>query len=102
MFVFGGRESCSYDYIHILKNHGIIPSMADTGVSVDNPYAESLNRSLKVEEVYLNAYESFEEARDSIARYISVYNTTRLHSSLRYLSPSQFEANYKLTVSKVS
>jgi transposase InsO family protein len=95
-----GVQYCSRDYIKILKNHNIIPSMADVGVSVDNPYAESLNRSIKVEEVYMNAYESFEEAKDSIQKYIEVYNTKRLHSSLGYISPVQFEANYKLTVSK--
>ena len=76
--------------------------MADVGISVDNPYAESLNRSIKVEEVYLHAYESFEEAKESIGKYIRVYNETRLHSSIGYMSPMQFEANYQLTcVSKI-
>jgi putative transposase len=56
--------------------------MADVGVSVDNPHAESFNRSLKVEEVYLNNYDTVEEARASIATYIACYNTKRLHSSL--------------------
>jgi putative transposase len=97
-----GVQYCSHEYIGILKDNGITPSMADVGVSVDNPYAESLNRSIKVEEVYLNAYESFEEARSSIGKYISVYNTKRLHSSLGYVSPVTYEANYKLTLSKVS
>ena len=45
-----GVQYCSYDYIEILKKNNIIPSMADVGISVDNPYAESLNRSIKVEE----------------------------------------------------
>lgn len=89
-----GVQYASHDYIGIEKNHGIIPSMADIGVSVDNPYAESLNRSIKVEEVYLHAYESFEEARDSLFRYIGVYNTKRLHSSLGYMSPVKYEMNY--------
>ncbi len=68
--------------------------MADVGISVDNPYAEALNRSIKVEEVYLHAYESFAEAKESIQKYIEVYNTKRLHSSLGYVSPVEFEANY--------
>ena len=54
-----GSQYCSHEYIRILKEHGITPSMADVGKSVDNPHAESFNRSLKVEEVYLNVYESF-------------------------------------------
>lgn len=97
-----GVQYCSYDYIDILKQHQITPSMASVGMSVDNPYAESLNRSIKVEEVYRNAYESFREAEVSIGKYIEVYNTKRLHSSLGYVSPMTYEATYKLTeVSKV-
>ena len=98
-----GAQYCSYDYIKILKENGITPSMADVGISVDNPYAESLNRSIKVEEVHLHAYESFEEAKDSIEKYILVYNTKRLHSSLGYVSPMTYEANYQLkNISKIS
>jgi transposase InsO family protein len=97
-----GVQYCSHDYIDILKANNITPSMADVGVSVDNPYAESLNRSIKVEEVYLHAYESLQEAHDSIEKYILVYNTKRLHSSLGYISPVTYEANYQLmSVSKV-
>lgn len=97
-----GVQYCSYDYIKILKENNITPSMADVGMSVDNPYAESLNRSIKVEEVYLHAYESFEEAKVSIEKYILVYNTKRLHSSLGYMSPMNYikkweEENYQLT-----
>jgi putative transposase len=91
-----GVQYCSYDYIDILKSNKIIPSMASVGMSVDNPYAESLNRSIKVEEVYLNSYESLKEARCSIEKYVKVYNEKRLHSSLGYVSPLTFEANYKL------
>lgn len=90
-----GVQYCSHEYIGILKENNITPSMADVGVSVDNPYAESLNRSIKVEEVYLHAYESFEEAKSSIQKYIQVYNTTRLHSSLGYMSPLEYEKDYE-------
>lgn len=97
-----GVQYCSSDYINILKTNNTTPSMADVGVSVDNPYAESLNRSIKVEEVYLHAYESLEEAIHSMRKYIEVYNTKRLHSSLGYMCPVEYEANYQLTsVSKV-
>ena len=92
-----GVQYCSGDYVEILKVHQITPSMADVGMSVDNPYAESLNRSIKVEEVYLHAYESFDEAKSSIQKYIEVYNTKRLHSSIGYMCPAEYEANYQLT-----
>lgn len=97
-----GVQYCSYDYINILKENQITPSMAEVGLSVDNPYAESLNRTIKVEEVYLKAYESLAEAESSIQKYIEVYNTKRLHSSLGYVSPAEYEANYQLeNLSKV-
>lgn len=96
-----GVQYCSHEYIRILRANNITPSMADVGMSVDNPYAESLNRSIKVEEVYLHAYESFSEAKESIEKYIMVYNTKRLHSSLGYISPVKFEANYQLAVAKI-
>jgi putative transposase len=95
-----GGQYCSREYQNELQKQNITPSMADVGVSVDNPFAESFNRSLKVEEVYLNAYESIAEARASIASYIVCYNTKRLHSSLGYIPPVEFEANYQMEVSK--
>jgi putative transposase len=95
-----GGQYCSREHQNELQKQNITPSMADVGVSVDNPFAESFNRSLKVEEVYLNAYESIAEARASIASYIVCYNTKRLHSSLGYIPPVEFEANYQMEVSK--
>lgn len=94
-----GSQYCSHEYQKQLSEYGIKPSMADVGVSVDNPFAESFNRSLKVEEVYLNVYENATEARVSIAEYIECYNTKRLHSSLGYVPPVEFEANYQMEVS---
>lgn len=92
-----GSQYCSYEYQALLKSCDIKPSMADTGVSVDNPFAESFNRSLKVEEVYLNAYEDLAEAKVSIQEYITCYNCKRLHSSLGYVPPVEFETNYYQT-----
>jgi putative transposase len=94
-----GGQYCSHEYQAELRNYHIKPSMADVGLSVDNPLAESFNRSLKVEEVYLNVYENVTEARASIAEYIECYNTKRLHSSLGYVPPVEFEANYQMGVS---
>jgi transposase InsO family protein len=93
-----GVQYCSSEYINILKANNITPSMADVGISVDNPYAESLNRSIKVEEVYLHAYESFEEAKSSIQKYIWVYNNRRLHSSLGYMSPVEYESRLQMSI----
>ncbi len=88
-----GVQYCSHDYQKILKDHNITPSMADVGISVDNPHAESFNKSLKVEEVYYQAYETMIEARESILEYIECYNTRRLHSSIGYVPPLEYEMN---------
>jgi putative transposase len=90
-----GGQYCSYAHTNLLKENGVKISMADTGVSVDNPYAESWNRTLKVEEVYLSDYETIEDARRSIKRFIEeAYNKKRLHSSIGYQPPEEFEREW--------
>ena len=92
-----GGQYCAHEYVKKLEDAGVKISMADTGVSVDNPYSESFNRTLKVEEVYLKNYESFEEARTSIAHFINdVYHAKRLHQSLDYHTPDEFYASWTL------
>ena len=54
-----------------------------------NVFVERLWRSVKYEEVYLRAYESVNEARSSIGRYLDFYNTKRPHQSLDGATPDQ-------------
>jgi putative transposase len=57
--------------------------------------AESFFKTLKQEEVYLKQYQTFEEAQTNIGKFIEdVYNTKRLHSSLGYVLPIEFEMAY--------
>lgn len=88
-----GGQYCAREYVDLLTKHKVEISMADAGMSVDNPHAESLNRTLKVEEVYLKEYRTVDDARREIKYFIEVvYNTKRLHSSIGYVPPEEFEA----------
>ena len=74
---------------------GIQSSMSAKGNAYDNAKAESFFKTLKQEEVYLKAYQTFEEASTNIGQFIDdVYNTKRFHSSLGYVPPDEFEMAY--------
>jgi len=88
-----GSQYASDDYRHLLQSHGIDCSMSGKGDCWDNAVMESFFGTLKTELVNHEHYETREQARASIFEYIEVfYNRKRLHSSLGYLSPEQFEA----------
>src|SRR5258705_755548 len=72
----------------LLKN-GIAISMDGKGAWRDNVFVERLWRSVKYEEVYLRAYDSVSDARNSNGRYLDFYNGRRPHSSLDGATPTQ-------------
>jgi transposase InsO family protein len=87
-----GVQYASDAYIERLDQFNIQKSMSRRGNPYDNAFAESFNKTLKVEEVYINEYETFEEAYKNIKHFIElVYNKKRLHSSLGYVPPEEFE-----------
>jgi putative transposase len=92
-----GVQYASGEYVARLEQIGARISMAAVGNPYENAKAESFFRTLKVEEVYLNEYRTYEEAEQNIGEFIEeVYNKKRLHSSLGYLPPVEFEAQHAL------
>jgi putative transposase len=92
-----GVQYASTRYVERLHEVQACISMSATGNCYDNAKAESFFKTLKYEEVYLKHYRTFEEAESNLRRFIEdVYNTKRLHSSLDYLPPSEFEATYRM------
>jgi transposase InsO family protein len=87
-----GVQYAAYAYTDLLKLHGIHISMAAAGKAEENGYAERFMRTIKEEEVYLSEYFNFGDALQQIRHFIEdVYNTKRIHSSLGYLTPVEYE-----------
>lgn len=87
-----GVQYAARAYLELLQTHGITISMSRSGNPYDNAMAESFMKTLKYEEVLLNEYETLEDALDDISYFIEeVYNNKRLHSSLGYRPPVEFE-----------
>lgn len=92
-----GLHYASYAYTGLLKKQRIQISMAAVGKAEENGYAERLMRTIKEEEVDLSDYRNLSEAQTQIGRFLEdVYNRKRIHSSLGYLTPLEFEANYRM------
>ncbi len=90
-----GLQYAAHAYTGLLTTHGIQISMSQRGNPYDNAQAESFMKTLKYEEVYVNDYETLEEARASIGHFLEVvYNQKRLHSALGYCPPTEFEAMF--------
>ena len=79
-------------FISTLEKQGIRISMDGKGRCLDNIFCERLWRSLKFEDVYLQAYETPKEARTRIGKWFTFYNDERPHQSLDYQTPRQFFA----------
>ncbi len=93
-----GVQYANGEYIARLGGIGAQVSMAARGNPYENARAESFFKTLKREEVYLKEYRTFEDAEASLEPFIeAVYNTKRLHSSLGYLPPIEFEAAWAMT-----
>lgn len=92
-----GVQYASNEYISLLEIHGFKISMSRRGNPYDNAYAESFMKTLKYEAVYLTEYETFEDAYADIQNFLEeVYNRKRIHSSIGYVTPQEFENQWNL------
>lgn len=89
-----GSQYCSHQYQDLLLQYQIRCSMSGKGLCYDNAVMERFFLNLKMERVWQQHYANHQEAIKDISHYITVfYNQVRLHSTLNYLAPSQFEEN---------
>lgn len=89
-----GVQYAAAAYVNLLAAAGVAISMAEVGEAWQNGYAERLMRTIKEEEVALSDYQDFHDAFQQIGRFLTdVYNRKRIHSSLGYLTPAEFEAS---------
>jgi len=87
-----GSQYCSKEHRSLLENYDLVPSMSAKGNCYDNAAMESWNHSLKVEAIHGERFATREQAKTEVFEYIEVYyNRSRLHSTLGYVSPDQFE-----------
>lgn len=88
-----GGQYAATAYVGLLTDAKVAISMADVGEAWQNGYAERLIRTIKEEEIDLSDYQDFHDAYQQIGRFLTdVYNRKRIHSSLGYLTPAEFEA----------
>ncbi len=89
-----GGQYAATAYVELLTDAKVAISMADVGEAWQNGYAERVIRTIKEEEVDLSDYQDFHDAYQQIGRFLTdVYNRKRIHSSLGYLTPAEFEAS---------
>jgi transposase InsO family protein len=90
-----GIQYAATAYTDLLHTTGVAISMAEVGEATQNGYAERLIRTIKEEEVDLSDYLDFADAYHQIGRFLEdVYMRKRIHSSLGYLTPVEFETEW--------
>jgi len=90
-----GIQYAATAYVELLQEQGVSVSMAEIGAAWQNGYAERLIRTIKEEEVDLSEYRDYHDAYQKIGRFLEdVYMHKRIHSSLGYLTPVEFEVQW--------
>ena len=89
-----GSQYASDEFRQLLNRNGMVPSMSRKGNCWDNACSETLFASLKVERLHGEQFQTIRQAKDETIAWLLWYNRTRLHSTLNYVSPMQFEQDW--------
>ncbi len=90
-----GVHYAAISYVAMLREAGVAISMAEVGEPTQNGYAERLMRTIKEEHVNLTEYVDYQDAYQKLGRFLDeVYMLKRIHSSLGYLTPVEFESQW--------
>lgn len=90
-----GVQYAANEYVKLLQKYKVKISMAEVGQAWQNGYAERLMRTIKEEEVDLSEYRNFTEVYQQIEQFLEdVYMRKRIHSSLGYLTPDEYEREW--------
>jgi putative transposase len=91
-----GVQYLSNNYVDLLHDNGFHLSCSRKGNPYDNAWSESFMKTLKYDEIYMGHYETYLDVIDKVPHFIEeVYNKKRLHSSIGYLPPEEFEEMIK-------
>ena len=91
-----GVQYAATAYVERLQKLNVTLSMATVGEPRENGFAERLMRTIKEEEVNLSEYHDFADAQRQLTRFLDdVYNVKRIHSALGYLTPREFEEQWR-------
>ncbi len=91
-----GSQYASFDFRNVLQGYGIVSSMSRRGNCWDNACSETVFGSLKVERLHGLRFKTRRAAKDEVMNWLLWYNQERLHSTLRYVSPMQYEQNWQM------
>ena len=97
-----GSQYASREFNQVLDECRITPSMSRKGNCWDNACSETLFGSLKVERLHGERFATIREAKDETISWLLWYNRTRMHSTLNYLSPIEFEQNWMNATMKIA
>ena len=90
-----GAQHASRSFQRCPDSHGIVQSVSRPGTPLDNAVAESFFKTLKRELVKERSYRTRDEAKQDIFKYIELYyNRVRMHSTLGYMSPVEYERRH--------